>query len=52
MLYYLSILKDRCFKKNKIDDKLKKLIYDLIDLQNELIEYIECEKVVKVNLEK
>jgi len=52
MLYYLAILKDRCFNKNKIDDELKNLIYDLIDIQNDIIKYIECEKVAGVNLEK
>jgi len=52
MLYYLAILKDRCFNKNKIDDELKDMIFNLIDLQNEIIKYIECEKVAGVNLEK
>lgn len=54
MLYYWAIFKD-CLKKEKqekIDDKLKDMILDLIDLQNEIIEYIECEKVSGVNPEK
>ena len=48
MLYYLELLRDKCFKKEKeeIDEELKDLIYDLIQLQNEIVEYLECEKVV------
>ncbi len=50
MLYYLELLRDKCFKKDKeeVDEDLKDLIYDLIQLQNEIVEYIECEKVVGV----
>jgi len=46
MLYYLELLRDKCFKKEKeeLDEELKDLIYDLIQLQNEIVEYIECEK--------
>ena len=44
MWKYWGMIKDRCFKKEKIDDELKDMILDLIDLQNEIIEYIECQK--------
>jgi hypothetical protein len=54
MLYYLELLRDKCFKKEKeeIDEELKDLIYDLIQLQNEIVEYLECEKVVGVECKK
>ena len=53
MLYYLELLRDKCFKKEKeeVDEELKDLIYDLIQIQNEIVEYIECEKVVGVKCE-
>jgi hypothetical protein len=44
MWKYWEMIKDRCFKKEKIDDELKDMILDLIDLQNEIIEYIEFKK--------
>ena len=49
MWKYWGMIKDRCFKKGKIDDELKDMILDLIDLQNEIIQYIEFKKMVRVN---
>ncbi len=44
MWYYFDMLRERCFKKQEEDEELKDLIYDLIQLQNELVEYLECKK--------
>ena len=51
MLYYLAILKDKCFKKKKVDDEDETLylIKQLIDNQREIIDYL---KVVGVKCEK
>jgi hypothetical protein len=47
MWKYWELVKDRCYckeRKGKIDDELKDMILDLIDLQNGIIEYIEFKK--------
>lgn len=54
MLYYWAIFKD-CLKKEKQEtrnDELLEMIVDLIELQNEILEYIKNEKVSGVNPEK
>lgn len=41
MLYYLAVLKDRCFKKDKLNDELITLVNSLLETQREILKYVD-----------
>ena len=44
MLYYLSVLKDRCFKKDKLNDELIILVNNLLKTQREILKYVDYQE--------
>ena len=44
MLYYLAILKDRCFKKDKLNDELIDLVNSLLKTQREILKYVDLQE--------
>lgn len=44
MLYYLAILKDKCFKKEKVDDELINLVNSLLKTQKEILKYVDLQE--------
>jgi len=44
MLYYLAILKDKCFKKKKVDDELINLVNSLLKTQKEILKYVDLQE--------
>lgn len=44
MLYYLELLRDKCFKKDKVKDELIILVNDLLKTQREILKYVEYQE--------
>ena len=45
MLYYLELLRDKCFKKEKEEiDELIILVNDLLKTQREILKYVEYQE--------
>jgi len=44
MLYYLAILKDKCFKKDKVNEELIILVNSLLKTQREILKCVDLQE--------